>query len=274
MKEIYFKLQPYIVTFGIRILSAVLIFFIGRLIARYLAKVIEKILARRKMDLTVVKFTGSLVYAALVLVVILASMSQLGIQTTSFVAILGAASLAVGLALQGALSNFAAGFMMILLRPVRVGDFIEAGGAEGFVEHVNIFMTHLRTLDSREVLIPNGKIMSGNIVNHSSLGKRRLDMVFGVSYGDDIDRVKSAIFEVLNSFDYILNEPEAMVGVLALSNSSVDFAVRPWVSWNNYWKADLEIREAIKKKFDELDITIPFPQLDVHKDADPVSGEK
>ena len=194
----------------------------------------------------------------------LAVLGKLGIQTTSFIAVLGAAGLAIGLALQGSLSNFASGVMLVLFRPFKVGDYIEAGGTSGTVEEMLIFSTKMKTPDNKAVFVPNGSITGGTIVNYSAKDTRRVDLVFGVSYEDDISKVKQIIEEVLNADDRILKDPSPTVGLAELGDSSVNFVVRPWVSAADYWGVRFSLNEAMKLRFDQEGVSIPYPQRDVH----------
>lgn len=195
---------------------------------------------------------------------ILAAVAQVGIQTTSIIAVLGAAGLAIGLALQGSLSNFAAGVLMLIFRPFRAGDYVECAGTAGVVEEVQIFSTRLRTPDNKLVIVPNGAVYSGNVVNYSANDTRRLDLVFGVSYADDLDHVKRVMRAVLDAEPRLLADPAPTIGLLELADSSVNFAVRPWVRTGDYWPVYFDLMEAMKKRFDAEGITIPFPQRDVH----------
>jgi small conductance mechanosensitive channel len=206
----------------------------------------------------------SLVKIGLITFVVISAAAQIGIQTASFVAVVGAVGLAIGFALQGSLSNLAAGVMLIIFKPVKVGDYIEGGGSEGVVESVGIFVTTLVTLDNKVVYIPNATLTGGNITNLTAKDTRRVDMVFGISYSDDIDKARTAINEALNTESRILKKPEPDILVSELGDSSVNFKVRPWVSSANYWSVYYSVTELIKKKFDEQKISIPFPQRDVH----------
>jgi len=249
---------------GINLLAALAIFIVGKLAARILQHLSEKLMIKSKVDNTLVKFTGNLVYVALFTFVILAALSQLGIQTTSFIAVIGAAGLAVGLALQGSLSNFAAGVLLILFRPFKKGDYVESAGTAGTVEEIQIFTTMLVTPDNKMIVVPNSKIISDNIVNISAKPTRRVDFVFGVSYSDDIDKVKTVIRQVLAEDSRVHKEPEIFIGVLALADSSVNFAVRAWVNAADYWPVFFDTNEKMKKRFDAEGISIPFPQRDIH----------
>jgi small conductance mechanosensitive channel len=219
---------------------------------------------KRQVDSTIVSFVTNLTYIALLVFVILAALGQLGIQTTSFIAVIGAAGLAIGLALQGSLSNFAAGFLMLIFRPFKVGDHIEGAGTAGTVEAIQIFTTQLKTPDNKTVIIPNAALTAGNITNYSTKGTRRVDLVFGIGYGDDIDHAKNVIMDVLAKEERILKDPSTMIGVIELADSSVNIAVRPWVRSADYWNVYFNLTENIKKSFDSQGISIPFPQRDVH----------
>jgi small conductance mechanosensitive channel len=196
--------------------------------------------------------------------VIIAALGQLGVQTASLVAVLGAAGLAVGLALQGSLANFAAGLLLIIFKPFKVGDFIEGGGVSGVVEEVGIFTTMMNSPDNKKLVVPNAKMTSDNIVNYTAKQVRRVDLVAGVSYRDDLDKVKRVLGEILAADSRILKDPAPTVGVLALAESSVNLAVRPWVKTADYWDVFFATQESIKKRFDAEGISIPFPQQDVH----------
>jgi len=254
----------YLVPWGINIVMAVLIFIVGRMVAKLLIKLLRKILARADMDNILIKFIASIANAILLLFVIIASIDQLGVDTTSLIALLGAAGLAVGLALQGSLQNFAAGVLLIIFRPFREGDFVEAAGVSGVVEHISIFTTILRTGDNREIIVPNGEIYQGTITNYSARDTRRIDMVFGIGYEDDIKKAKEIIRSVLDTDERILKDPAPLIAVSELADSSVNFVVRPWVSSGDYWAVKFELTEQIKLSFDENGISIPYPQMDVH----------
>ncbi|MDH3400877.1 MAG: mechanosensitive ion channel [Chromatiales bacterium] len=252
------------VEFGLKIVTALAIFIIGKWVARKLGSAVTKLLEKGSGDPMLVRFVGNIVYFALLTFVILAAIAQMGVQTTSFVAALGAAGFAVGLALQGSLGNFAAGILLLVFRPFRVGHFIEGAGTAGTVEEVHIFNTRLRTPDNKSIVIPNSQLTSGTITNFTAKSERRVDLTFGVSYSDDIDKVKAVIREVMAEDDRILPEPEPVVGLMTLGESSVDFVVRPWVKSENYWPVLFDLNERMKKRFDAEGISIPFPQRDVH----------
>jgi small conductance mechanosensitive channel len=264
MEEYLAQGQQLLTDYGVKVIAAIAIFFIGKWVAKLLTRAIRKLMAKSKLEPMLVTFTGNLTYAALMVFVVLAALNQLGIQTTSFIAVIGAAGLAIGLAMQDSLSNFAAGVMLIIFRPFKTGDFIEAAGTSGTVLEIQIFTTTLKTGDNRLIHIPNGKIIAGNIVNYSANDTRRVDMVFGISYDDDIKKAKTIIEEVLKSESRVLSEPEPTIGVLELADSSVNIAVRPWVNTSDYWPTLFALNETIKEKFDEAGISIPFPQSDIH----------
>jgi len=240
------------------------ILIIGRWVARRLANLVRRLMTRAKVDEMLVRFVGNLSYAVLLTFVVLAAVGQLGVQTTSFIAVLGAAGLAVGLALQGSLGNFAAGVLLVLFRPYRVGDYIEAGGIAGVVEEVQIFTSVLITPDNKKIIIPNGQIMAGTITNYSAKEQRRVDVVAGVSYSDDLDKVRSVLQAIIAADGRILADPAPTIAVLELGDSSVNFTVRCWVKTADYWAVFFDLNEQIKKRFDAEKISIPFPQRDVH----------
>lgn len=253
-----------ITIYGIKVVAAIVILVVGRWVAMAIRGVVKRIMAKSKIDETITKFVGNLTYIGLLAFVILAALSQLGIQTTSFIAVLGAAGLAIGLALQGSLSNFAAGFLMIIFRPFRVGDYIEGGGVAGTVEEIQIFTTTLRTPDNKTVIVPNAKMTGDNIVNWTVKGTRRVDLVMGIGYDDDIDKAKQVMVDVLTKDSRILKDPAPQIAMVELGDSSVNFVVRPWVKASDYWSVYFDVTENIKKAFDANGISIPYPQRDIH----------
>ena len=264
MDQVIVKMQEWIALYGLKVIAAAAIIVIGRFVAIGVRAFIKRLLQKSLLDETLVSFITSLSYVAMMAFIIIAAIGQLGVQTASFVAVLGAAGLAVGLALQGSLANFAAGVLMIIFKPIKVGDFIEAGGAMGVVEEIGIFTTELKTPDNKKVILPNAKITGDNIVNYTANDQRRVDIVAGVSYSDDLDKVRKVLEEILSEDDRILQEPAPTIAVLELGDSSVNFAVRPWVRTADYWDVLFATQEKIKKRFDGEGITIPFPQQDVH----------
>ncbi|MAD90197.1 MAG: mechanosensitive ion channel protein [Pseudoalteromonas sp.] len=247
---------------------AIVVLLIGLKVAKFFSNLTEKAFAKRKIDKAVAGFISNIVYALVFAATVLMALSQVGIETTSFVAILGAAGLAVGLALQGSLSNFASGVLIIVLRPFKSGDYIEAGGQAGSVERIEIFATELRTPDNKTIIMPNSAIMGGAIVNYSRQKTRRIDLVIGVSYDADLRQAKEVLKSVLDKEARILKEPAYTVAVQALADSSVNFVVRPWVNTTDYWPTYFALVENIKIALDEADITIPYPQMDVHLHKD------
>ena len=264
MDQVIETVKELVTVYGLKVVAAIAIFIAGRFVAGSVRKLLRKLMKRRKADKTLTGFVVNLTYYLLLAFVIVATLGQLGIQTASFVAMLGAAGLAVGLALQGSLANFASGVLMLIFRPFKVGDYIDAGGTSGFVEQISIFTTHLRSHDNRKIIVPNAKITSDSIVNYTAKEMRRIDLVAGVSYDDDLDRTRQVLEEVLSADERILSDPAPMVGVLELADSSVNFAVRPWVKTEDYWPVYFATQEAIKKRLDAAGISIPFPQTDVH----------
>jgi small conductance mechanosensitive channel len=257
-------LNSYVIPWGTKIILALLVFVIGRWVAKLLTKALEKLMIKGKVDQMLVSFLGNIAYAALLAVVVLAALEQLGVNTTSALAILGAAGLAVGLALKDSLSSFAAGVMLIIFRPFKLGDFVEAGGIAGVVEEIRIFHTVLKSGDNREITVPNAQIYGGTIINYSARDTRRIDLVIGIGYDDDIKLARDLITQVLEQDETILKDPAPTVMLLELGSSSVDFAVRPWVKSGDYWTTRAALLEAIKASFDKGGVSIPYPQQDIH----------
>ncbi len=264
MENIIKEIQLIATTYGLRIVGAILTIIIGIWIAKLLAKSLGKVLKKKNVDETLTRFLISLAKIGLIAFVLISAASQIGIETASFIAVIGAAGLAIGFALQGSLSNLAAGVMLIIFKPIKVGDFIEGGGSLGSVESVGIFVTILLTPDNKVIYIPNSTLTGGNITNYSAKDTRRVDMVFGIGYSDDIDKAKNAIKTVLDNDSRILKDPAPQIALSELGDSSVNFNVRPWVNKADYWGVYFDVHEKIKKKFDEEKISIPFPQRDVH----------
>lgn len=256
----------YVVPWSVNIALAIVVFIVGRLIAKVLVKVLEGLLVRAKVDTMLVEFIGSIASAALLLFVIIASLDMLGVNTTSLIAMLGAAGLAVGLALQGSLQNFASGVLLIIFRPFQVGNYIDAGGVSGTVEKITIFNTIMLTPDNREIIVPNAAVYGGTITNFSARATRRIDLVFGIGYGDDVKKARDIMAQTMESDERILKDPAPTVAVSELADSSVNFVVRPWVNASDYWDVKWDLTEKIKLAFDEQGVSIPFPQMDVHTD--------
>ncbi|MDP5040755.1 MAG: mechanosensitive ion channel [Paraglaciecola sp.] len=256
--------DTYVIPWSINIVMALIIYIVGRIIVKILVNLFGKVLARSKYDNMLVDFVKAILNAVLMLFVIVASLDRLGVDTTSLVAILGAAGLAIGLSLQGSLQNFAAGVMLLVFRPFKAGDFVEAGGTAGVVKSISIFTTVMTTGDNKEIIVPNGSIYGGNIVNYSAKPTRRVDMVVGIGYDSDLRKAKEILKEMVAADERILKDPAPTVAVSELADSSVNFVVRPWVNSSDYWAVKFDFTEAVKLRFDEEGISIPYPQMDVH----------
>ena len=252
------------VDFGLNLIAAIAIFVVGRWIAKLITRIVGKVARRANLDETLIKFLENILYTLLVAFVVLAALDRLGVDTTSFAAIIAAAGLAIGFALQGSLGNFAAGVMLIIFKPFKVGDFVEAGGSSGVVEEIQIFNTLMRTGDNVQIIIPNGAITAATISNYSSKPTRRIDLVTGCGYGDDLKAVKMLLEELLSADERILADPAPVVAVAELGDSSVNFVVRPWVDSADYWDVRWDLTEQIKLKFDERGFNIPYPTQDIH----------
>lgn len=252
------------VTYGMSVLAAIIILVVGLWAAKKVAALFRTALGKKDVDPTLIGFFGSMVHGAIAVFVVIAAISKLGVQTTSFVAVIGAAGLAVGLALQGSLSNFASGVLLILFKPFRAGNFIKAGGEAGIVVEVGILTTELKTPDNVKIILPNSQILGGSITNFSAHDTRRCDMVVGVSYQDDLNKAKGIIETLLAADARVLKDPAPQVAVSNLSDSSVDFVVRPWVNAADYWDFKFDFTKAVKEQFDAEGVSIPFPQRDVH----------
>jgi small conductance mechanosensitive channel len=264
MENLAGKVWELLTIYGLKVIAGIVVFIVGRWVAKGLTNLARKVMEKRAVDHTLVSFVVNLTYIALLVFVVLAALGQLGIQTTSFIAVIGAAGLAIGLALQGSLSNFAAGFLMMIFRPFKVGDFIEGAGVSGTVEAMQIFTTQLKSPDNKTVIIPNASLTAGNITNYSTKGTRRVDIVMGIGYEDDIDKAKKIMADVLAKDGRVLKDPAPTIAVVELADSSVNFVVRPWVKADDYWDVYFDTTENIKKSFDSEGISIPFPQRDVH----------
>jgi len=253
-----------VVLWAPNVLWAIGIFFIGRIVAKVLRAVMRAAMRRGKVDETLSLFLGNIAYAGLMAFVLIAAMGKLGIDTSSLVAILATAGLAVGFALQGSLGNFAAGVMLIMFRPFKVGDMIEAGGVTGIVRDLQIFSTVFDTLDNKRVIVPNSSITGGVITNYNGNATRRVDLVAGIGYGDDIAKAKEILEDIVATHPLVLKDPAPSVALIELADSSVNFNVRPWCKTEDYWGCYSGVTEQIKLRFDQAGINIPFPQHDVH----------
>ena len=246
------------------VLIAIAIYLVGRWIGKRLVKLIDTIMSARSIDTALREFISSILSVLITFVVAVVAIEQLGVDTTSLLAILGAAGLAVGLALKDSLSNFAAGVMLIVFRPFNIGDFVNAAGIAGVVEKISVFSTQFRTGDNQEIIVPNAHIYGGVIINVSAKPTRRVDLVIGIGYDDDIKKARDLMLQVIAADDRILKDPEPVVAVNELGDSSVNFVVRPWVKSADYWAVKWELLETIKETFDQNGVSIPYPQQDVH----------
>ncbi len=253
-----------LVSYSTNIVVALLIFIIGKRVATLLSELSIKILRKSKVDESLTLFLSKIIYGSLIVVIILAALGKLGVETTSFIAILGAVGLAVGLAFQSTLSNISAGVMLIIFRPFSIGDFIEAGGVAGTVEELNLFNTVFKTGDNKVIIVANSNIIGGNITNYSKKDTRRVDFAFGIGYDDDLKLAKNTLLEIVNADDRILKDPAPFVAVSELADSSVNFIVRVWVKSGDYWAVNFDTIEKVKLIFDEKGISFPYPQIDIH----------
>jgi small conductance mechanosensitive channel len=264
MENLSEKALEYLALYGFNVLAALLIFIVGRFVADIVSKIIEKAVVRSSKDITLANFVKHISYIGLLILFIIAAVSKLGVQTASLVAVIGAAGLVVGLALQGSLANFAAGILLIIFKPFKIGDLVEAAGVIGIVKEIHIFCSTVNTLDNKRVIIPNAKITGDNITNLSDIDKRRIDLVFGISYCDDMKEAKNALQRVVSTDPRILKEPEPTIAVSELADSSVNRVCRPWVKPEDYWGVYFDVIEKGKLELEKSGITIPFPQRDVH----------
>lgn len=257
-------LQALMIAYGVRLLISLAIFFVGRWAARLLVDTLKKMLTRARVDQTLVSFMGNLLYYTILVIIIVTALSNLGLETTTVIAVMGGATLAIGFALQDSLSNLASGVILILLRPYQVGDLIETSGTIGFVTEIEMFYTRLRTRDNKDVFIPNNDVLDGTITNYSHTELIRLDLVYGIGYGDDILQAKKVLQQILEDEERVVKEPAPVVAVQSLGDSSVDLVVRPFVRVEQMVPVTFAITEQVKLRFDAEGISIPFPQRDVH----------
>ncbi|MBL0616475.1 mechanosensitive ion channel domain-containing protein [Aeromonas veronii] len=256
--------QGLLIEYGVNIAAALLTLLVGYIAANLISGGVVKVMQARKLDTTVTHFVGSILKYAILVFVVIAALGRVGVQTASFVAIIGAAGLAIGLALQGSLSNFAAGFLLIIFRPIKAGEFIEVAGTAGVVQSVQLFTTTLTSGDNKMVVVPNSAILNGTIVNYSRMDTRRVDMTFGIGYGSDLRKAKQILERLVSEEPRILKDPTATIAVAALADSSVNIVVRPWVKTADYWGVWFDFHEKVKLTFDTEGIEIPFPQMVMH----------
>ena len=264
MENLLDKIVEWGAFYGTRVIGALVILIIGRLLAGVITGMVRKLMEQTGLETTLTKFVTTLVRIALLVFVVVAALHTLGVQTTSVIAVIGAAGLAVGFALQGSLSNFASGVILIVLRPLKAGDLVETAGVLGVVKEVHIFNTIIITLDNKRAILPNSKVTGDNIINYSAEGVLRIDMVFGIHYGDHIPKAKEILEKILRDDERVLDDPAPTVAVSELGDSSVNFVVRPYVKVEDYWGVYFDTTEKVKMTFDEAGVTIPFPQQDVH----------
>ena len=258
------SMAPLLTDWAIKIVLALVIFLVGKWISKRVTKLIRKLMERAELDPTLVSFLCNIVYAILLAAVILAALDSLGVPVTSLLAVLGAAGLAIGLALKDSLGNFAAGVMLIMFRPFKQGDFVEVAGVSGSVNEVRIFSTILTTPDNKVVVIPNGQVGASPITNFSALEQRRVDMIFGVSYDDDLKVARQVLTDICANHPLVLDDPATNIFVLNLGESSVDFACRPWCKTSDYWAVYGDVMEQAKVGLEAAGCSIPYPQRDVH----------
>jgi len=249
---------------GLQIIGAIVVLFVGRIVAGWARRLTRKALERAEVDPTLVPFIAKLVYYLLLAFVVIAVLGVFGVQTASLVAVLGAAGLAVGLALQGTLSNFAAGVMLLFFRPFKVGDFIDAGGTTGTVEEIGVFATTMKSTDNVKIVVPNSQVYGQTIKNFNGFDTRRIDLVIGISYDDDISKAIDTIRSIVGADQRVLAEPETQIAVSNLGDSSVDLVVRPWCAGSDYWALRFDLTRRIKEGLEEAGCSIPYPQTDVH----------
>ena len=253
-----------VMEYGLRIIIGIIVLIIGFRIIKWISKLINRNLEKRDIDHSLQSFLKSLTSITLKILLVISVLSMIGIEMTSFIAILGAAGLAVGLALSGTLQNFAGGVIILIIRPFKTGDYITAQGYSGTVSDIQIFNTVLKTVDNKTIVLPNGSLSTGAVVNFSTEPTRRVDLDFGIGYGDDIDKAKDVLWNIINNDERIHKEPEPLIAVKELANSSVNITVRVWVNAGDYWPYFWDVHEKVKKEFDKNGISIPFPQTDVH----------
>ncbi len=264
INQILDTITVWFTTYSIKIVAAILIFIIGKWLCRRITNLLTKIMEKNNIDGTLVKFLGSIVYYTLFIVVMIAVAGQLGINTTSFLTIIGAAGLAIGLALKDSLSNFASGVMLIMFRPIKIGDFVDVGGVTGTVQSIDIFNTTIHSPDNQKHIVPNASITSAVITNVTANDTRRVDLVIGIGYDDDIAKAKGILEAIIKKEERVLENPATNIAVSELGDSSVNFVVRPWVKTSDYWNVYFALTEEIKVTFDKEGISIPYPQQDVH----------
>jgi small conductance mechanosensitive channel len=258
------KLYDLIMTYGPQLIGAIITLIIGLWVIKILQKAVRKGFEKRDVDVSLRGFLNSMIGILLRIMLFVSVVGMVGVEMTSFIAILGAAGLAVGLALSGTLQNFAGGVMILIFKPFKVGDYIDAQGHAGSVNEIQIFNTILKTPDNKTIIIPNGGLSTGSMTNYSAEPQRRVDFVFGIAYGDDVDKARSVLLKLINDEDRILKDPAPFIAVSELADSSVNLVVRVWADAANYWGIYFDLHEKVYKTFDKEGLNIPFPQMDVH----------
>lgn len=264
MDEILIRIYEYVIKYGLNMLAAVIIFIVGRWGARIVSNLVESLFHRSKLDATLASFIKDIAYFGIMVFVVIAAVNKLGVETTSIVAVVGAAGLAIGLALQGSLANFAAGVVLIILKPFHVGDVVETAGVLGTVKEIRIFNTVIHTPDNKCIVVPNSKVTNDNIVNFTAVPERRVDLIFGISYGDDMKKAKEILLKVVNDHPKVLKNPAPQVAVSELAESSVNLVCRPWAKPQDYWDVYFDVTEKGKLELEKAGLSIPFPQRDIH----------
>ncbi len=267
LENIMTNLTEFATTYGLKVIGAILVLIIGRIVANVARGIVRRLNEKSKTDPTVGNFLQNMVYYLVMTFAVLAALGNFGVETASIVAVLGAAGFAIGFAMQGSLANFAAGVMLLIFRPFRLGDFVEAGGATGTVKDMSLFTTVINTPDNRRIIVPNGKIFGDTITNVSAEDTRRVDMMVGIGYGSDIEKAKQTILQVLSGYGEVLTDPGVQVEVAELADCSVNLVVRPWVKKADYWTVNFRFQRDIKEAFDHEGIEIPFPQTVIHQAA-------
>ncbi|MCH4887283.1 mechanosensitive ion channel [Acidaminobacter sp. JC074] len=266
MNNLIETVKGLVVTYGMKVILCLLFLIIGLRVIKSIVKRVEKALDKRDIDKTVAKFAASMTNIVLKILLVIALAGTLGVKETSFVAVLGAAGFAIGMALQGSLGNFAAGVILLILRPIKIGDFVEVAGMTGSVSSIQVFSTELKTPDNKTIIIPNGSIIGSNIINYSVEPQRRVDFTFGVDYDADIKTVKELLVSTAKSHDLVLDDPDVFVGLAELGDSSINFVLRVWVNAPDYWTVFFDLNEQVKEKLDAANIGIPYPHIQVVND--------